>query len=667
MSDKNKNGKKQKNKRAGRAGSASRSRASKKAAALSRGGKTGAPSELMTGVLEGAPKGYAFMRNFDGRGDVFIPHNALHGALSGDTVSVRAHKSQKGLEGEVKEVLTRRNPEFNATVRGGLLYPDERGLSDTGISWRSGEVNGKSPQEGDRVRAALVDYKTPLYADVIEIYGRSGDPAAEIMAIIRAKNLRERFPKNVLKEAANLPSDVSETEAAGRKDYRNQAAVTIDGADSKDFDDAVHVEKTKAGGYVLSVHIADVAHYVRPNTALDKEAFTRGTSVYFADRVLPMLPEALSTGICSLNEGEDRLTLSVEIDYDDAGTVTGHRIFEGIIRSKKRLTYDAVQQLFDGGEIGKLPAAVLKSLSAAKELAGLLLRGSVTRGAVDFDVPECVIDVDKAGNVKDVRRKDRLLSHRLIEMFMIAANEVVAQHFNELKVPFVYRVHEKPPVEKAAAFSAYLEGLAIEFTDEPTQNDYNELLKRLEGDDIKGAVTRCALRSMSKADYRPKCEGHFGLALEYYAHFTSPIRRYPDLMIHRVIKQVLSDGAKSANIYAAAVRDAATQSSLTERAAEDAERKVDDLLKAMFMRDKIGETFEGVISGVQDFGLFIELDNGIEGLLKTEDLPGNGYVFDDKRLNLKNAARSFGLGDKLVVAVSAVNHDKISFIPAFPA
>ena len=387
--------------------------------------------------------------------------------------------------------------------------------------------------------------------------------------------------------------------------------------------------------------------------------------MYFADRVLPMLPEKLSNGICSLNEGVDRLAMSCVMDFDGEGNIVSHEICEGVIRSKARMTYDWVESILGGEDeairrADEKNVAIVPMLTAAKELAELLMKKRAARSSVEFDIEESEIVMGENGKVLDVRKRARLFSHKLIEEFMLAANETVAEHFATRKAPFVYRVHEVPPLEKVESLNDYLAAFGLSVPDKPAPEDYARLIESLD-ESVKGAVNRVALRSMSKAEYKPECLGHFGLAAEYYCHFTSPIRRYPDLAIHRIIKYFLRGGADAKKKFGAFVSEASVKSSEREKIAEEAERKVDDLLKAKFMQDKIGEKYTAVVSGVTEWGLFCELDNSVEGMIRVETL-GNNFKYDEKRMLLGNGVRAFRMGDSVKIRVEAVNYDKISFV-----
>ncbi len=615
-----------------------------------------AESEL-TGTIQGSGKGYAFFIPDDNSGDLFVPSGALNGAIHGDTVTaVRTGYRRGHGEAEVVKILKRGVINIVGVFDGKYVVCTERALGDVKADTHGGLV----VRPGEKVVATLIKGSEPLKCKITEVLGTQGDTEADIMGIIRGANLYETFPNRVEKEAFDLPDEVEPEMITGRRDFRDDTVITIDGATSKDFDDAICVERTKKG-YRLCVHIADVAEYVTECSKLDKEAAKRGTSVYFADRVLPMLPESLSNGICSLNEGVDRLTLSCIMEYNAEGEQINHTIVEGVIRSKARMTYDSAEKIIGGDSDERAKYGVIADmLDVAAELARILNAKRMARGSVEFDIEESEIIMGEGGKVVDVKKRSRLFSHKLIEEFMLAANETVAEHFQKRKVPFVYRVHEIPPAEKVESLNDFLGPLGLKIADKPKPVDYAHLIENLD-ESVKGVVNRVALRSMSKAAYKPECLGHFGLAAEYYCHFTSPIRRYPDLVIHRIIKYILHGGKEADKKYGEFVRYAAIVSSEREKVADDAERKVDDLLKAKFMQDKIGEEFDAVISGVTEWGLFAELPNSVEGMIRVESLPGGGYDFDPKRLLVKNQSRSFKLGDTVRIKVLAVNFDKVAF------
>lgn len=614
--------------------------------------------QKFVGKIQGTGKGYAFFIPDEGDKDLSVSAHDLNGAHHGDRVKVVKTSVMRGNgEAEVVRIIKRVFTDVVGTFDGKYVIPIERGFGEVKVDLRASD---RVPEIGDRVVGAIIKGSVPLKCRITQILGKEGETEAEVMSVIRSFSLREFFPRAVTKEAELLPDSVSDREIKGRRDFRYDDTVTIDGATSKDFDDAVCVQK-KDNGYRLFVHIADVAHYVSGGSKIDEEALERATSVYFADRVLPMLPEKLSNGICSLNEGVDRLTLSCIMDYDDAGNMVSHEICEGVIRSKARLTYDEVERIINGDEVAKEKRKTLvPMLNDATELARILAKKRAERGSVDFDVAECEIVMNADGTVADISKKQRLFSHKLIEEFMLSANETVAKHFESRKVPFIYRVHEKPPAEKVQNLNFFLSGLGLEFTDTPTPMDYAKLVDSLP-EDISGVVNRVALRSMSKADYRPENLGHFGLALANYCHFTSPIRRYPDLAIHRIIKYYLAGGENASKLFGEFVHTASRISSECEKRAEEAERKVDDLLKAKFMVDKIGNEYDAIISGVTEWGLFAELDNGVEGMIRVESLPGSRYTYDEARLLVSNGQYTFRIGAKIRIKVSAVHGDKVAF------
>lgn len=607
------------------------------------------------GVIQGTAKGYAFFIPDDGSGDLFIPSRSLSGAIHGDRVRVVKVSERKGNgEGEVVKILKRERTTVVGVYDGKFVIPDDKCLGDVKV-----EKGGVFASPGEKVVATLITTGGRLKCRITEVLGLPGETEADVTGVIRSYNLPEEFPKAVTREANALPSEVSAEEARGRRDFRGYTVVTIDGDDSKDFDDAVSVEKT-ANGYRLFVHIADVAHYVRENTKLDVEAFERGTSVYFANRVIPMLPEKLSNGICSLNEGVDRLTLSVTMNFNEEGEPLSHEINEGVIRSSARLTYKRVQNALDGDEeeIARM-GDLMPMLKAAEELAKKLNARRMARGAVELDVAESAIVMD-GDKVVDVRKYDRLFSHKLIEEFMLIANETVAEHYFSKNAPFVYRVHEIPPEEKVEGLNAFLAPMGLSVPEKPTPEDYAKMLESLP-ENVKDVVSRVALRSMSKAEYKPQNLGHFGLAATNYCHFTSPIRRYPDLAVHRVIKSALR--GENLKRFETFVAEASVKSSAREKVAEEAERKVDDVLKAKFMSDKIGCEYDAVISGVTEWGIFAELDNTVEGLIRLSDMDGYGFTYDERTFTLTNGIISYKLGDTIRVRVDSVGFDKIAFSP----
>ena len=637
-------------------------------------------------TIIGSPNGYSFARPVNGGLDIFISEHDLEGASHGDSVLVKILGKQKGHNfrgktpaaargktiGKVIRILSRGYTTivgtFAPTSGGGLVVPDDTRFADS-MFIPANKLNGASGTV--KVVVKIIEYPTRTrmaQGEIIEVLGDARSFKVTTLSVIRSFGLIDEFPENVLKEAEKLNVPVSETQMKGRKDFRNELTITIDGEDARDFDDAISL-KMNGEDYVLSVHIADVGEYVKLGGLIDKEAFRRGTSVYFPDYVIPMLPKSLSNGICSLNPNEDRLTLSVVMVFDKDGNIKDYNFYEGIIRSSYRMTYTSVTKIFDGDtELCHKYKEILPMLNQMSKLAILLLDRRNRAGQLDFDLPEAQIDVDEEGRITSITKKPRNLSDRLIEQFMVVANEVVARHFDDLNLPFVFRVHEEPTPERVKAFKDFVSSLGLKLNggvDGSDPKDFQNLKKKKKNTPYSESVSKVMLRSMQKARYDSENLGHFGLALRDYCHFTSPIRRYPDLTIHRIIKLYLKNKLTMDKIkfLQEFVQESAEQSSITERNAEVAEREVDDLKKAEYMLDKIGESFEGIISGVTEAGIFVELDNTIEGFVYRESLPEDHYIFDQSKYVLIGRRNRFSLGEyvKVRVASSDINTRKIEF------
>ncbi len=619
------------------------------------------------GKLTGNAKGFAFAHILDEDvPDVFIPHCSLKNALHKDTVLLSVKPKGDQFEGEVIKILARNNLNIVGKldyVKRGLAFvkPDDvHYFSD--IMVRNAEK--MHALDGDKVVCRIKSYNTGdknPFGEITEVLGHDDTPTLAMLSIIRENNLYEEFPKDVLAEAKTQPQTVSEEAKKDRVDFRNDHVVTIDGEDAKDLDDAVCVTKNDDGSYVLKVHIADVSNYVKYNSLLDQEAFKRATSVYFPNLVYPMLPRELSNGICSLNPHEDRLTLSVVMDIDKKGNVTNYKICEGLIRTCERMTYtDVYAILQDDPETCKRYDYLVQDFKNMESLHHLLEDNRKKRGALNFDLPECKFEMDDEGHVLEVKLYERNVAHMMIESFMLITNEVVAEAMYKREIPFIFRVHEQPDAEKMNEFFNFISGFKLKVNNTPdkvTPKDLQLLLHKIEGQPYESMINQVMLRSLQKARYASKNLGHFGIAAKYYCHFTSPIRRYPDLAIHRIIKSVVlrkpdPDWYEFLKDW---VVDASLQSSDREKLAETAEREVDDLKKAEYMQGHLQEEFEGVVTGVTSFGVFVELPNTIEGLCTMENLPEDNYILFEKAYKLSGSKHSYHLGEKVRVRNVEVN------------
>ncbi len=617
---------------------------------------TVAQFHALEGTISASGHGYAFFYPDDGSERLFLPRRVLGGACHGDRVL--AFPTGYGDAGEVLKVLSRGITEvvgvYHREGRRGYLRPDEwRFASDIYIP----DASSMRCTSGMKAAARITSYEGELTGEIVAVFGESGILSVEEEAIIRAHSLRTEFPAEVLRAADKAASrPITEEDLMERADLREELIVTVDGEDTRDIDDAISVRKMGTR-FELGVHIADVSHYVPRNRTVDKEAFLRGTSIYFPDRVLPMLPPSLSNGACSLNEGEDRLTLSCLMTIDERGEVLARSVRPSVIRSRHRMTYTAVQALFDGEEGAQAEYPdLLGFMRDAAELTLLLEKARKGRGSVDLDMREVKV-LYEDGKI-EVPSNERTLAHRMIEQFMVLANESVAELMTEKGVPFVYRIHEAPAERKAEEFLGFLSaaGISADFRpDHVSPQDYRKVLLRAENTPLSSVVSRVMLRSMSRACYSPQNKGHFGLASACYCHFTSPIRRYPDLVVHRIIKDALISPAEAKKAHAAFAAEAASHSSECERNAAEAERDVDALYLVTYMEDKIGTEAAAVISGVTALGLYAELENGIDGFIPLETLPGNMYEYDETRHLLTGTRASFRLGQRVRIRVTGTD------------
>lgn len=622
--------------------------------------------QYYTGTFISHPRGFGFLEIPEAEEDIFIPEESIGTALHGDTVQIVVKKDSKDgkrCEGEVVKVLERGTREVVGTYQqcdgfGFVVTDNQRFLKDVFIP--AGKA--LTAEDGDKVLAQIRDYgnkRRSPEGKIIEILGKPGECGVDVLCIAKSYELPMEFPEKVVKQAERIKETLNEGDFYGREDLRDVVMVTIDGEDAKDLDDAVSLTKDEEL-YHLGVHIADVSNYVQYNSALDKEALKRGTSVYLADRVIPMLPKKLSNGICSLNAGEDRLALSCLMDIDKKGRVVSHRIVESVIHVRERMSYTDVKKILlkEDEDLAKRYEELLPMFFQMKELSELLRNRRKKRGAIDFDFPESKLILDERGKVIDIYPYEQNIATCLIEDFMLAANETVAEEYCMLGLPFVYRTHENPDMEKMETVleMVHQAGVKVKKGKETiSPKEVQKILKELEGMECEPFFARLILRSMKQAKYTVEDSGHFGLAAKYYCHFTSPIRRYPDLQIHRIIKETIRGKMTEAKVqhYKEILEEVARQSSAMERRAEEVERETIKMKKAEYMKQHIGEAFEGTISGVTEWGLYVELDNTVEGLVHVNTLTDDYYSFDKERYCLVGdmTGKTYTMGQKVRVWV----------------
>ena len=620
------------------------------------------------GTFIGHPKGFGFVEIEGQDEDIFIPESDTGTAMHQDKVRIIIRddkKEGKRQEGVVVKVLERGMPEIVGTYQlnrdFGFVISDNPKFSKDIFIPRKEAAGIKN---GDKVIAVITDYgsgnKNPE-GKIKENLGNIRTPGTDILAIVKSFGIPSEFPEKVMKQAQRVPDHVLDADRDGRLDLRHLQTVTIDGEDAKDLDDAISL--TKEGDiYHLGVHIADVSNYVQYNSALDREALKRGTSVYLADRVVPMLPERLSNGICSLNQGEDRLALSCLMDINEKGKVVSHQIAETVINVNERMCYTDVKNILEDTdeEAKKRYDALIPMFFMMKELSGILRNSRHHRGSIDFDFPESKIILNAAGKAIDVKPYEANVATKIIEDFMLMANETVAQEYCTEEIPFVYRTHDNPDPEKVESLLTLLHNQGVKIQkakEEITPKEIQQIIESIEGLPNEAMISRLVLRSMKQAKYTTECSGHFGLAAKYYCHFTSPIRRYPDLQIHRIIKdnlrgRLMREGRTEH--YAEILDEVARQSSVCERRADEAERESDKLKKAEYMSYHLGEEFEGIISGVTGWGLYVELPNTVEGLVHVNTLRDDYYVFNQESYELcgEMTKKVYKLGDKVRVRVA---------------
>ena len=628
------------------------------------------PADVKVGKYMATQRGFGFVRVEGEDDDIFIPGSYTKSALDGDTVQVLVKKEGgegKRREGQVLNILERGNSVLVGTYTRsrnfGFVTPDNQKFTkDIYVA----KAESKGAVTGHKVVVEITDFgdeQRKPEGRVLEILGHVNDPGVDILSVIKAYGLPEEYPDDVMKQIENIPDEVEEKEKAGRADFRDLQTVTIDGEDAKDLDDAITISK-EGNMYHLGVHIADVSQYVTEGSPLDKEALKRGTSIYLVDRVIPMIPHKLSNGICSLNQGVDRLALSCMMDINEKGEIVKHKICESVINVTRRMSYTSVHKIIEEKDEAerKEYEELIPMFELMYELADILQARREKRGSIDFDFPEAKIILDEKGKPIDVKEYERTQVNRIIEEFMLAANQTVAEEYFWNELPFVYRTHETPDMEKIQNLALFIENFGYTLKikeDEIHPKEVQKLMRSIAGKPEEGLIGRLALRSMKQARYTTECEGHFGLALKYYCHFTSPIRRYPDLQIHRIIKENIHGGMKDKRIehYQKILPEVAEQTSALERRADDAEREVEKMKKAEYMEQFVGKDFEGTISGLTTWGMYVELPNTIEGMIRVADIPGDYYYYDEDlhRMVGEQTGKVYKMGEPLRIIVAGVD------------
>ncbi|UTR15961.1 ribonuclease R [Salipaludibacillus sp. LMS25] len=630
--------------------------------------------DLIRGEVIMHPKGFAFVKTDEGMDDIFIGGSELNNAMNKDKVLVRLQRKSNGArpEGTIIRILQRGVTQTVGTYADdkhyGIVVSDDKRIPADILIPKGQELGAV---DGHKVLVEITKHpenRMSAEGHVIKVLGHKNDPGVDILSVIHKHGLPGEFPQDALDQANDVPDEIAEEDLTGRRDLREETIVTIDGADAKDLDDAVQVKKLANGNYLLGVHIADVSHYVKEGSPIDVEAYDRATSCYLVDRVIPMIPHRLSNGICSLNPQVDRLTLSCEMEIAANGEVVHHDIYQSVIRTNERMTYTDVRKILldEDDDVKQRYESLIPFFKDMEELAEILRKKRFSRGAIDFDFKEAKVLVNDEGTPTDVVLRDRSVAERLIEEFMLAANETVAEHFHWMKTPFVYRIHEDPDEDKLNQFLEFITNFGYVVKGKGNEihpRALQELLQQVKGEPEEAVISQVMLRSMKQARYDPQNAGHFGLSADFYTHFTSPIRRYPDLIVHRLIRTYLIEGKTDEDTlekWSEKLPELTRHSSEMERRAEDASRETDELKKVQFMEDKVGQEYEGIISGVTNFGLFVELPNTIEGLVHVSYLTDDYYHYDEKRYAMigERTGNVFRIGDEIDVRVTNVNVDE---------
>jgi len=641
---------------------------------------------ILQGTFSGTDRGFGFVVVDDESDDVFIPADYTKSAMNGDTVTFEIVEEPvpwkgKSAEGHITEIINRKTThvigEFHAYNDDDMKELNLYGYVEANIKKYPNtiiqiETKGLSPVEGEIVQVEITRYSRfkdeDMQGIVMKTIGHKDEPGIEILSIVHKHGIPSEFPEEVLEESKEVPDTISEKDIEGRVDLRDETIVTIDGADAKDLDDAIVVKKLDNGNYKLGVHIADVSYYVTDGSAMDYEAFERGTSSYLTDRVIPMLPQRLSNGICSLHPNVDRLTLSCEMEINSNGTVVDYDIFKSVMRSSERMTYEAVNKILmdKDEETRKEYENLVPMFEDMEDLHNILEKKRHERGAIDFDSPEAEVIVDDEGNALDIELRERGVGERLIESFMLSANETVSEHFSKQNLPILYRIHARPDEKKIQTFLEFVTNFGISITgtkENVSPKDLQEVISKVKGESEETVISMLLLRSMQQAKYDVEPIGHFGLAAEYYSHFTSPIRRYPDLILHRQIHYYDEVGKtkKDQKYWEQKLPEIAEQSSKAERRAVDAERETDELKKAEYMAGKVGEKFSGTIISITGFGMFVQLPNTVEGLVHISNMKDDYYEFHEQSLSMigTRTGKVFKIGQPIDVELTNVNTDEV--------
>lgn len=636
----------------------------------------------ITGTFRAKEKGFGFFEFEDEtKEDIFIPINCVNGALNGDKVEIDIYKSKadgKKAEGKIVKVIEREKVNvvgiFQRSKDFGFVIPDDKSFATDIYIPRKECKNAKT---NDKVVAKIIKYPTAnknAEGKIIEVIGNINQAGVDMLSVIKELELPNEFPNSVQIEAENIPQTVDENDIKSRVDLRDKIIFTIDGEDAKDLDDAIEIEKNENGNYLLSVHIADVSYYVREGTLLNSEALRRGTSVYMFDRVIPMLPVELSNGICSLSAGQDRFALSCKAEIDNTGKVISSNVYKSVIKVTERMSYTDVNKILNklNEKVTEKYSQYIDHFKLMEELAQILKTRRLKQGYLNLDIPESKITLDEHGRAINVEKYESTFANEIIEQFMLTANEVIAEKFFWLEAPFIYRVHEEPDLEKVEETNKFLFNLGEKIKvskDNIKPKAFSDVLEKLKGTEYEKVISTVILRTLKIAKYENQNKGHFGIASKYYCHFTSPIRRYPDLFIHRVISRYLETNYNvphdELERLSAKTKKYAETSSECEKIATKAERLAEDIKKAEFMEDKIGEEFEGIISSITVFGMFVELESTVEGLIRFEDMGNEYFIYNEERKNLvgEKTKRVFKIGDKIKVRVTDASKylRKVSF------